>query len=378
MYRKSISWKLLTSLTAAALMIGCTPVPSYAAGETNAPVQNGWYEEDGKDYWYENGIRQGTEGRGKEIYDPGTDAWYWLDAVQGGAKAVSKDVYQESSGGKWVRYDADGHMVKGWQTTDAGTYYFDPVTGAMAKGKVTIDNLPCWFDETTGIGKNLVWETVNGQDTYWYEDGKRQGYEPADASYRGKEIYDPSQSAWFWLDNNAQGKKAVSKDVYQPYTIKGEDDTPKWVRYDSRGFMVKGWQTTSAGTYYFDLTTGAMAKGLTEIDGNLYYFDEDAGIEEQASEVEKQNCLKRANGYLNFTAFSRKGLYDQLKYDGYSDAACCYAVNNCGADWYEQAGKRAEGYMQLTSFSRSGLISQLEFDGFTHDQAVYGASCVGY
>ena len=43
------------------------------------------------------------------------NAWYWLDAVQGGAKAVSKDVYQESYAGqfaenadgtgKWVRYD---------------------------------------------------------------------------------------------------------------------------------------------------------------------------------------------------------------------------------------------------------------------------------
>ena len=49
---------------------------------------------------------RGTTGRGKEIYDPDSDAWYWLDANQGGAKAVSKDVYQESNGGKWVRYDA--------------------------------------------------------------------------------------------------------------------------------------------------------------------------------------------------------------------------------------------------------------------------------
>ena len=26
--------------------------------------------------------------------------------------AASKDVYQESNGGKWVRYDENGHMVK--------------------------------------------------------------------------------------------------------------------------------------------------------------------------------------------------------------------------------------------------------------------------
>lgn len=68
--------------------------------------------------------------RGKEIYGPATDAWYWLDSEQQGAKAVSKDVYQESHSaypdredgtGKWVRYDENGRIVKGWDTTEAGT-----------------------------------------------------------------------------------------------------------------------------------------------------------------------------------------------------------------------------------------------------------------
>ena len=43
---------------------------------SHAAVDFGWEEENGVKYWYENGIRQGTEGRGKEIYDPGSDAWY--------------------------------------------------------------------------------------------------------------------------------------------------------------------------------------------------------------------------------------------------------------------------------------------------------------
>ena len=115
--------------------------------------KNGWVEENGKKYWYEKGVKQGTEGRGKEIYDPDSDAWYWLDAVQGGAMTVNKDVYQESAAGqwadkpdgtgKWVRYDENGHMVKGWQTTEKGTYYFDLITGAMAKGAGDIDGVPC-------------------------------------------------------------------------------------------------------------------------------------------------------------------------------------------------------------------------------------------
>ncbi len=245
-----------------------TPVKPTA---TPASGYTGWKTVNGKDYWYENGVKQGTTGRGKEIYDPDSDAWYWLDANRGGAKAVSKDVYQESNGGKWVRYDANGQMIKGWDTNDDGTYYFDLVTGAMTKGDATIDGLPCCFDTVTGIGLNCAWKRINGKD-YWYEGGKRQGYDPNNAAYRGKEIYDPASNGWYWLDNVQQGAKAVSKDVYQ------ESSGGKWVRYDANGQMIKGWNTNENGTYYFDPVTGAMAKGTTTIDGMTYYFDPATGV----------------------------------------------------------------------------------------------------
>ena len=257
-----------------------TPTAAPTATPTATPVKptatpasgyTGWKTVNGKDHWYENGVKQGTTGRGKEIYDPDSDAWYWLDANRGGAKAVSKDVYQESNGGKWVRYDANGHMIKGWDTNDDGTYYFDLITGAMTKGDATIDGLPCSFDAVTGIGLNCAWKRINGKD-YWYEGGKRQGYDPNNAAYRGKEIYDPASNGWYWLDNVQQGAKAVSKDVYQ------ESSGGKWVRYDANGQMIKGWNTNADGTYYFDPITGAMAKGTTTIDGMTYYFDPATGV----------------------------------------------------------------------------------------------------
>lgn len=246
--------------------------------------KNGWVEENGKKYWYEKGVKQGTTGRGKEIYDPDSDAWYWLDAVQGGAMTVNKDVYQESAAGqwadkpdgtgKWVRYDENGHMVKGWQTTEKGTYYFDPTFGTMAKGVTEIDGVPCAFDQNTGIGLDKQWVTINGAD-YWYENGVRQGLEG-----RGKEIYDPASDAWYWLDSVDQGKKATSKDVYQESEA-GQwadrpDGTGKWVRYDAQGHMIKGWSADKR--YYFDPIYGTMAKGDAVIDGRTYHFDKNTGI----------------------------------------------------------------------------------------------------
>ena len=246
--------------------------------------KNGWVEENGKKYWYEKGVKQGTTGRGKEIYDPDSDAWYWLDAVQGGAMTVSKDVYQESAAGqwadkpdgtgKWVRYDENGHMIKGWQTTEKGTYYFDPTFGTMAKGVTEIDGVPCAFDQNTGIGLDKQWVTINGAD-YWYEKGVRQGLDG-----RGKEIYDPASDAWYWLDAVDQGKKATSKDVYQESEA-GQwadraDGTGKWVRYDAQGHMIKGWSADKR--YYFDPIYGTMAKGDAVIDGRTYHFDKNTGV----------------------------------------------------------------------------------------------------
>ena len=272
-----------------------------SSGEATTVDAGGWRIEDGVPYWYENGVKQGTEGRGKEIYDPASEAWYWLDAVDGGKMAVSKDVYQESKAdnagniGKWVRYDADGHMVKGWNTNENGRYYFDPVYGTMAKGDADIDGVHYYFNKDTGIlesggqtdddGRDLYvdgWHKMGGTE-YWYEGGIRQGVKynadgSLDTSYRGKEIYDPSSNAWYWLDCVQNGAKAVSKDVYQESKADDAGNIGKWVRYDADGHMVKGWQTNEAGTYFFDYTYGTMMKGEVIMDGFKYIFDKATGI----------------------------------------------------------------------------------------------------
>jgi hypothetical protein len=175
-----------------------------------------WYNVEGKSYWYENGVRQGTyedekgvlgedpdtgiaTNRGREIYDPGTSSWYWLDSCYDGAKAMNKEVWipyvfqneaewsdeeieriaaeadhgQKGLGdcvrnaiinkeGKWVRYDSYGRMMKGWVTIEGpleklypdeagNTYYYDHKTGLMAKGWVCMNYVNYHFDEKTGV-----------------------------------------------------------------------------------------------------------------------------------------------------------------------------------------------------------------------------------
>lgn len=172
-----------------------------------ASTYQGWKHIGGRMFWYENNVRQGTyqdngdvvsDGtkRGREVAQISNNTWYWLDANMDGAKAAGKEVmipyiYQQEAGwddatmranasasdaglqdfvyesmknrtGKWIRYDGNGGMLKGWQTIQGdlatiypeqrgNTYYYDTKTGLMAKGWVTIDGVRHHFDEITGV-----------------------------------------------------------------------------------------------------------------------------------------------------------------------------------------------------------------------------------
>ncbi len=186
--------------------------------------------ENGKTYLYEYGVMA----RSKEAVV--NNQWKWFDAD--GTMAVSKDVYLPAEN-KWVRYDANGDMVKGWNTNEDGTYYFDPHSGRMSKGVVKVDGKYRYFYQITGI---MV--TAKSQEMF-------------------------IDNGWRWFD--ADGSVAVSKDVYIP-------NEKKWVRYNAEGAMVKGWDQTAAGTYYFDKTTGEMLKGWQWLPEGLFYFNEITGI----------------------------------------------------------------------------------------------------
>jgi hypothetical protein len=96
-----------------------------------------------------------------------------------------------------------------------------------------------------------------------------------------------------------------------------------------------------------------------------------------AMTVSQEQAISKAESYLEFTAFSRKGLIKQLEFEQFSKADATFAVDHITVNWKEQAAKKAESYLDFTSFSRLGLIKQLKFEGFTSAQAAFGANAVG-
>jgi Host cell surface-exposed lipoprotein len=88
--------------------------------------------------------------------------------------------------------------------------------------------------------------------------------------------------------------------------------------------------------------------------------------------VAQENAIETTASYLQTAGFSRTGLIDQLKYEGYKTKDATFAVDVIKVDWNQQAARVAKSYLDSGSFSRSGLIEQLQYEGFTPGQAEYG------
>lgn len=200
-----------------------------------------WVTKNGQKYWRDS---DGSLARSKEIYDPESNAWYWIDSD--GTMAHDKDVYLRSNGGKWVRYDSNGHMIKGEDFRYGVWYNFDFTTGAMSKGMTYLSNGNKWvyYDMVTG-------KMAHGE------------------AYLN---FDKEHSGWYLFDNITGAR--CTGDIF----IRANDG--KWVRYDQKtGKMVKGLQKQNGLWYYFDPVTGAMAHGNTWVPQwqAWHYFDSVTG-----------------------------------------------------------------------------------------------------
>lgn len=109
--------------------------------------------------------------------------------------------------------------------------------------------------------------------------------------------------------------------------------------------------------------------------------EKDKPAEEKAPEPEytasQEQAIASALDYLDFNAFSKSGLVEQLEFEQFSPKDAQFAVDHIDVDWNTQAAASAESYLDMSSFSKSGLIDQLVFEGYTVEQATYGVNKTG-
>lgn len=164
------------------------------------------------------------------------------------------------------------------------------------------------------------------------------------------------ESAGLYDYTNASGKTTTLPKIQVRYIVVGNDDLSNLMdEIDTHEptTQPEKQETTTETTTRQETTTSSMTLG-------------------------EKNALNKALSYLRYSAFSRESLIDQLEYEGFSNDEAVFAVDNCNANWNEQAAKKAKSYLDMTSFSRDRLIEQLEYEGFTHEEAVYGVEQNGY
>jgi Host cell surface-exposed lipoprotein len=93
--------------------------------------------------------------------------------------------------------------------------------------------------------------------------------------------------------------------------------------------------------------------------------------------ISELNAKRSAESYIEMSGFSRSGLIEQLKFEGFSAKDAEVAIDSMKVNWNEEADQSAKSYVDMSGFSRSGLIEQLIFEGYTKTQAAHGADSVG-
>lgn len=312
-------------------------------GESSQP-ENGW--DSNKEHYYENGEMVCS----REIYDQLDGNWYWAEAD--GSVARNKDVHLQSNGGKWVRYDANGHMVKGEDYRYGGWYYFDLHTGAMAKGMTYVpSNGGKWVYYDWITGKMRYGEQYVDYDvahTGWYD------FDGCTGAMTYGFYYNSSQSKWVYYDTTT-GKMFHGQHVVNNHWYYFDDSTgavqygfvylsrqQKWVFYDRHmGWMLYGEQPIDGAWYLLDAHTGAvrygwqwvkgkhvcynwpngkMLYGRQNVNGSIYYFDSYTGaVDTKRSAKIPQDTVSSSASVFGVSI--RQGRYRSVRVLGDSIAA---------------------------------------------------------
>ena len=232
--------------------------------------------------------------------------------------------------------DFDGSS---YSETGPGDFYISSASGSSEDG----EDVYFYYNE------NMLMDSLGF--SAWNFDGKMLTYIYVDGiQNRRDQIADTQGTIELSGD-------LLSKGLHKVEAVQFEDNDPQKtvITYKSAEYEVRSADSTEA----------VSEASETE---------DSSDISEPEMTMSQKQALGKAKDYLQFSAFSYKGLIHQLEYEKYDNADATFAAANCGADWNEQAVKKAKQYLEFQNYSLDELVHQLEFEGFTEEQASYGAN----
>lgn len=295
--KKWISLAAVTVSCLSAVYLGSSTV---FAADTQPPKE-GWQEEDGKRFYYQDdkpvtgcmtidGIpyvfaKNGAQKVGWQTYGEAENAKRYFystngDAIFGWIKWRGEMYYVSKENGKLTGDSQlddgtemlfDGYGVRAlWQQTEDGVWFIPD-----ADGELTIDGVPYLFDSKGALLTG--WQTAS--------DGIRRFYSELDHSiYTGWVLSDTMPHRYADPERGMlTGLQQIDGKTYyfdsEGYMQTGEVTIDgRTVILGEDGVMLTGWNGEGAAKRYYDPETGEMAVGFKTIGDSTYYFEENGTL----------------------------------------------------------------------------------------------------
>ena len=202
---------------------------------STGPISDGWHQEDGKWFYYENGSHITGWKRLPDSH------WYYFDET---------GVLQHGwllDNGNWYYLNASGFVVTGWQKLPDGHWYYFNGSGILQHGWLR-DGGNWYYLNGSGF-KVTGWQKL--PDGNWYYFNGSGVLQHNWVRYSGN---------WYYL--NASG-----------FMVTGWQRLPdgNWYYFNGSGVMQTGWLNRGGNWYYLN-SSGVMQTGWQYIGGSWYYF----------------------------------------------------------------------------------------------------------
>ena len=133
------------------------------------------------------------------------------------------------------------------------------------------------------------------------------------------------------------------------------------------------------GRYYVD-SKGYMVKDKW-VDGGRYYVGYDGVRQPKPADGNQYNAaLSKSKSYNSWANMSKKALYEQLTWHGFSSSAVQYAIDHLNADYKANALAKAREYRKYSNLSKTEIYERLTspyFRKFTKEEANYAIQKLG-
>lgn len=273
----------------------------YYAGDDGKILVNGWYELEGKYYYF---YQWGNSPR--KTFFTVDDKTYYVDEEgarpEPGWFSIDSVDYKGDSHTNWYYIRPDGSLLTdGWHELSGTTYYFDKNGNSPRKRWINIEGNRYYVDDEGGMQRGwfpITGTSYNGQEyTDWYYsdsngtlwrggwgsiDGKWYYFDPNGVSYRKRWYEDNMKGERYYLD--ADG--ILQNDGW--FKIENINNTTKvvtesWYYAQESGAVLKnGYKTISDRTYYFDANgLNYRKRWITDNNGEKSYLGEDGAMKKK-------------------------------------------------------------------------------------------------